>query len=133
MLEIQDEAGHGLYEQGLPPEKYGLPSGTKREIGVPLHGETSCIKVDGEMKTNLEGLWAIGDTSYAGSAVAGAVASPPGVTPGSGIMYAVISAGWGVPSAARYAAGAAPAEVNAAEAKREDGPAQGLRVSLALS
>ncbi len=98
--------------------KYGQPPGTKREIAVPLHGETSCIKVDHEMRTNLEGLWAIGDTSYAGSAVAGAVASPPGVTPGSGIMYAVISAGWGGPSAARYAAGTAPAEVNAAEAKR---------------
>ena len=60
------------------------------------------------MRTSLEGLWAIGDTSYAGSAVAGAVASPPGVTPGSGIMYAVISAGWAGPSAARYAAGVAP-------------------------
>jgi succinate dehydrogenase / fumarate reductase flavoprotein subunit len=97
--------------------KYGLAPGVKREIGVPLHGETSCIKVDKEMKTSLEGLWAIGDTSYAGSAVAGAVASPPGVTPGSGIMYAVISAGWAAPSAARYAAEAAPVDISVAEAK----------------
>jgi len=97
--------------------KYGLAPGVKREIGVPLHGETSCIKVDHEMKTSLEGLWAIGDTSYAGSAVAGAVASPPGVTPGSGIMYAVISAGWAAPSAARYAAEAAPVDISVAEAK----------------
>jgi succinate dehydrogenase/fumarate reductase flavoprotein subunit len=80
--------------------KYGLPPNMRREIGVPLHGETSCIKVDHEMRTSLEGLWAIGDTSYAGSAVAGAVASPPGITPGSGIMYAVISAAWAGPSAA---------------------------------
>ena len=84
-------------------KKYGLPPNVKRSIAVPLHGETSCIKVDHEMRTSLEGLWAIGDTSYAGSAVAGAVASPPGVTPGSGIMYAAISAAWGGPSAARYA------------------------------
>ena len=97
--------------------KYGLAPGVKREIGVPLHGETSCIKVDKEMKTSLEGLWAIGDTSYAGSALAGAVASPPGVTPGSGIMYAVISAGWAAPSAARYAAEAAPVDISVAEAK----------------
>ncbi len=83
--------------------KYGLPSGTKREIAIPLHGETSCIRVDREMRTSLKGLWAIGDTSYAGSAVAGAVCSPPGITPGSGIMFAVISAGWAGPSAARYA------------------------------
>jgi succinate dehydrogenase/fumarate reductase flavoprotein subunit len=54
------------------------------------------------MRTTLKGLWAIGDTSYAGSAVAGAVCSPPGITPGSGIMFAVVSAGWAGTSAARY-------------------------------
>ena len=96
-------------------KKYGLPPTAKREIAVPLHGETSCIKVDHEMRTSLEGLWAIGDTSYAGSAVAGAVASPPGVTPGSGIMYAVISAGWAGPSAAGYVARVAPAKIDFAE------------------
>jgi succinate dehydrogenase / fumarate reductase flavoprotein subunit len=90
---------------------YGLPEGTRREIGVPLHGETSCVKVDHEMRTSVEGLWAIGDTSYAGSAVAGAVASPPGITPGSGIMFAVISASWAGCSAADYAVGASAAEV----------------------
>jgi succinate dehydrogenase / fumarate reductase flavoprotein subunit len=97
--------------------KYGLPPTAKREIAVPLHGETSCIKVDHEMRTSLEGLWAIGDTSYAGSAVAGAVASPPGVTPGSGIMYAVISAGWAGPSVARYAASTVAGDIDYAEAK----------------
>jgi succinate dehydrogenase/fumarate reductase flavoprotein subunit len=93
-------------------KKYGLPPDVKREIAVPLHGETSCIKVDLDMKTSLEGLWAIGDTSYAGSAVAGAVASPPGVTPGSGIMFAVVSAAWAGPSVARYAAEAASPEID---------------------
>jgi succinate dehydrogenase / fumarate reductase, flavoprotein subunit len=99
-------------------KKYGLPRDVKREIAVPLHGETSCIKVDHEMRTSMEGLWAIGDTSYAGSAVAGAVASPPGVTPGSGIMYAVISAGWTGPSVARYASEAPSTEINYTEAKQ---------------
>jgi succinate dehydrogenase / fumarate reductase flavoprotein subunit len=84
--------------------KYGLPPGSQREIAIPLHGETSCIKVDHEMSTSLKGLWAIGDTSYAGSAVAGAVCSPPGITPGAGILFAVISGTWAGPSAARYAA-----------------------------
>jgi succinate dehydrogenase / fumarate reductase flavoprotein subunit len=97
--------------------KYGLSPDVKHEIGVPLHGETSCIKVDHEMKTSLEGLWAIGDTSYSGSAVAGAVASPPGVTPGSGIMYAVISAGWAAPSAASYASGATSPRIDGIEAE----------------
>lgn len=97
--------------------KYGLSPDVKHEIGVPLHGETSCIKVDHEMNTSLEGLWAIGDTSYAGSAVAGAVASPPGVTPGSGIMYAVISARWAAPSAASYASGATSPRIDGIEAE----------------
>lgn len=104
-------------------KKYGLPQEVRREIEVPLHGETSCIKVDHEMRTTLEGLWAIGDTSYAGSVVAGAVASPPGVTPGSGIMFAVISATWAGPSAARYAStrsaikDSSPAEIKDAKEK----------------
>jgi succinate dehydrogenase/fumarate reductase flavoprotein subunit len=98
-------------------KKYGLSPNVRREIGVPLHGETSCIKVDHEMKTSLEGLWAIGDTSYAGSAVAGAVASPPGLTPGSGIMFAVISAGWAGPSATRYAKEASFNNITYAETK----------------
>ena len=83
-------------------KEYGISRDSKPEIAVPLHGETSCIKVDHEMRTSLKGLWAIGDTSYAGSALAGAVASPPGVCPGSGIMFAVISAGWAGASAAGY-------------------------------
>lgn len=93
--------------------KYGLPPDAKRALALPLHAETSCIKVDQEMKTSLEGLWAIGDTSHAGSAVAGAMAAPPGVSPGSGIMFAVISAAWAGPSAAQYAASVAASEVDA--------------------
>jgi succinate dehydrogenase/fumarate reductase flavoprotein subunit len=112
---------HGLHT-GLPKVEewqkrmknkemtYGMSHDSKPEIAVPLHGETSCIKVDHEMKTTLEGLWAIGDTSYAGSALAGAVASPPGVCPGSGIMYAVISAGWGGSSVAGYVSEATPVD-----------------------
>lgn len=98
--------------------KYGLPPNVRREIAVPLHGETSCIKVDHDMSTSLEGLWAIGDTSYSGSAVAGAVASPPGITPGSGIMYALISAAWAAPSASAYAAKAALTEIKVNEVKQ---------------
>jgi succinate dehydrogenase/fumarate reductase flavoprotein subunit len=98
-------------------KKYGFPPDVRRAIAVPLHGETSCIKVDHEMKTSLEGLWAIGDASYSGSAVAGAVNSPPGVTPGSGIMFAVISAAWAGPSAARYAKEASSNTIKDAEIK----------------
>jgi succinate dehydrogenase / fumarate reductase flavoprotein subunit len=102
--------GDWMRRMGEREKQYGLSSEAEREIGVPLHGETSCIKVDHEMRTSLKGLWAIGDTSYAGSAVAGAMPSPPGISPGSGIMYAVISAAWAATSAARYAAEAASPE-----------------------
>ena len=119
---------HGL-DTGLPKlgewhermaakeKEFRFASGGKPEIGVPMHGETSCIKVDHEMRTSLEGLWAIGDTSYAGSALAGAVASPPGVCPGSGIMYAVVSAGWAGASAGYYASEASPVDVRTEEAE----------------
>ncbi len=96
-------------------QKYGPATSPQREIAVPFHGELSCIRVDRDMKTTLEGLWAIGDTSYSGSATAGAVASPPGVSPGSGIMFAVISAAWGGPSAAQYAAGASSVDPDSSE------------------
>lgn len=92
--------------------KYGPPLDAKRALALPLHAETSCIKVDPEMKTSLEGLWAIGDTCHAGSSVAGAMAAPPGVSPGSGIMFAVVSAAWAGPSAAQYAASVAASDLD---------------------
>jgi succinate dehydrogenase/fumarate reductase flavoprotein subunit len=99
-------------------KEHGLAPDEKHEIGVPMHGETSCIKVDHEMRTSVEGLWAIGDTSYAGSALAGAVASPPGVCPGSGIMFAVVSAAWAGASAARYVAEVTAGEIDSGEAEK---------------
>ncbi len=99
-------------------QKYGPATSPKREIAVPFHGELSCIRVDQNMKTTLDGLWAIGDTSYCGSATAGAIASPPGVSPGSGIMFAVISAIWGGADAARYATEAASADLDAVEVQK---------------
>jgi succinate dehydrogenase/fumarate reductase flavoprotein subunit len=44
------------------------------------------------MKTTVEGLYAVGDCSYCGSGVAGAVPSPPGRNRGSGILNAVFAA-----------------------------------------
>ncbi len=101
-----------LQKIGNKEREFGVSKDSKPEIAVPLHGETSCIKVGHDMKTSLEGLWAIGDTSYAGSALAGAVASPPGVCPGSGIMYAVISAGWAGASAAGYVSEKSSVDLN---------------------
>jgi succinate dehydrogenase/fumarate reductase flavoprotein subunit len=84
-----------------------------------VHAELSPVKVDNDMKTTLEGLWAIGDTCYDGSAMAGAIAAPPGKMRGSGLGYAVFSALRGAPPAAQFAASKASAlEVDYADVTR---------------
>ena len=62
------------------------------EVAPMFIGEQSPIKVDHGMNTTIEGLYAIGDCSYCGSALAGAVPAPPGRNRGSGILNAVFSA-----------------------------------------
>ena len=65
---------------------------TDMEVAPLFIGEQSPIKVDHHMKTTLAGLYAIGDCSYCGSGVAGAVPAPPGRNRGSGILNAVFAA-----------------------------------------
>ena len=65
---------------------------TDMEVAPLFIGEQSPIKVDHHMKTTLDGLYAIGDCSYCGSGVAGAVPAPPGRNRGSGILNAVFAA-----------------------------------------
>lgn len=61
------------------------------EVCPMLIGEQSCIKVDHDMQTTVDGLYAIGDCSYSGSAAPGAVPAPPGRNRGSGILNAVFA------------------------------------------
>ena len=62
------------------------------EVAPLFIGEQSPIAVNHNMKTSIEGLYAIGDCSYCGSGVAGAVPAPPGRNRGSGILNAVFAA-----------------------------------------
>ena len=78
------------------------------EVAPLFIGEQSPIAVDHLMKTSLPGLHAIGDCSYCGSGVAGAVPAPPGRNRGSGILNAVFSA---LKCAEGIAAGAAEISV----------------------
>ena len=64
---------------------------TDMEVVPCLIGEQSCIRVDNNMKTTVEGLYAIGDCSYCGSGAPGAVPAPPGRNRGSGILNAVFA------------------------------------------
>ncbi len=65
---------------------------TDLEVAPLFIGEQSPIKVDHDMKTTVPGLYAIGDCSYCGSGLAGAVPAPPGRNRGSGILNAVFAA-----------------------------------------
>lgn len=61
------------------------------EVCPMFIGEQSPIKVDHDMQTTVDGLYAIGDCSYCGSAAPGAVPAPPGRNRGSGILNAVFA------------------------------------------
>lgn len=82
---------------------YGLPfwetnfrkcaeEGDELEVVPALIGEQSPVKVDNDYQTTIPGLFAIGDVSYCGSTLPGAVPAPPGRNRGSGILHAVFSA-----------------------------------------
>lgn len=100
-------------------KKYGR-NPVPRAEGAIIAGPGMCspVKVDHNMKTTLDGLWAIGDTSYNGSAMAGAVISPNGGMCGSGLGNAMFSAIKGAPYAARYVKEAPVPAINHNEVKQ---------------
>jgi succinate dehydrogenase / fumarate reductase flavoprotein subunit len=104
--------------QAEKQRKYGRPPATRVEVAPALNGEVSPVKVDHEMRTNLAGLWAVGDTCYQGSTWAGAIWAPPGRLRGSGVMNTLFTALRGGPSAALFAAQQAPPAIDTAEARR---------------
>lgn len=81
-------------------------------------GHCSAVKVDHDMKTTLDGLWAIGDTSMAGSGWPGAIMAPPGGMCGSGLGNAMFMAIKGAPPAARSVTQAPTPKVDYAEVKK---------------
>ena len=83
-------------------QQYASPSSKRVEVSLGFTGELSPVRVDHDMKTTVPGLWAIGDTSYAGSAWAGATEAPPGGLRGSGLMNALIGALKACPSVTQY-------------------------------
>jgi succinate dehydrogenase flavoprotein subunit len=79
-------------------------------------GEHSPIQVDRQMKTTLDGLYAIGNASYTGSSMIGAV-PPPGRMRGSGLTGAIWTGIRGGESAVEYATAASPAEPDPLQAE----------------
>ena len=65
--------------------------GPMQPVMPGLNAELAPVKVDHEMATTVPGLFAIGDTCYAGTCLAGAVPAPPGRMRGSGLGFATFS------------------------------------------
>lgn len=83
-------------------EKFSSDEGWRKEV-VPLFiGEMSSIKVDHDMRTTMEGMWALGDACKTGAAHTGAV-PPPSRLRGTGLTWAGVSAILSEESVVQYA------------------------------
>ncbi len=87
-----------------------------------LNAELAPVKVDHQMATTVPGLFAIGDTCYAGTCLAGAVPAPPGRMRGSGLGFATFSGARCAP--------AAVAAARAASARPDAGQAEVLKARV---
>ncbi|MCF0120182.1 MAG: FAD-binding protein, partial [Oscillospiraceae bacterium] len=101
-LDFGEEAGDGGAMERMWNRPYGKKFRTLNdetgnavdkdlEVCPMLIGEQSPIKVDHDMQTTIDGMYAVGDCSYAGSCLPGAVPAPPGRNRGSGILNAVFA------------------------------------------
>jgi succinate dehydrogenase/fumarate reductase flavoprotein subunit len=98
--------------------RYNIDHAPRPEVIPGFIGECSCVRVDHSMKTTLEGLWAVGDTSHSGSAWAGAVAAPPGRIRGAALMYTAVSALLAATPAAEHATGSSEPHVDRKQVER---------------
>lgn len=90
--------------------------GPMQEVVPGFIGEQAPLKVDHHMAATLPGLFAVGDTSYTGSAWAGAVPMP-GRMRGTGLGNAVFSGVRGGSAAVTFVGGASEADLNSAQAE----------------
>lgn len=95
----------------------GSANARKNEDGmIPVTaafiGEQSPLKVNSNMNTSIEGLWAAGDICYNGSGIPGAVPAPPARLRGSGLAFAVYSGMTAGISAAKYSETAKAVDIN---------------------
>ena len=92
--------------------KYTSDRAWRPEV-IPLFiGEFSAVKTDHEMRTTMEGIWALGDTNRSGAGWAGAVPVPAGIR-GSGLTWGTVSALLAEESLAEYAAAAPDPNIDA--------------------
>jgi hypothetical protein len=97
--------------------KYMADRSWRPEAIPAFLGECACVKVDHELRTTLSGLWALGDTSRAGSACSGAVPLPCRLR-GSGLMWAGFSALSSAQSLTNYTEGAGDPVIDEDQVKK---------------
>jgi len=96
--------------------------GPMQPVMPGLNAELAPVKVDHQMATTLPGLFAIGDTCYAGTCLAGAVPAPPGRMRGSGLGFATFSGARCAPVAI--------ATARAASGRPDAGQAEALKARI---
>jgi len=97
--------------------KYNADHSWRPEVYPMFIGEFAAVKADHEMRTTVEGMWALGDTSRSGTGWAGAV-PPPARIRGSGLTWAAVSSLLGERSLAEYAASASEPKIDEDQVRR---------------
>jgi len=97
--------------------KYNADHSWRPEVYPMFIGEFAAIKADHDMRTTMEGMWALGDTSRSGTGWAGAV-PPPARIRGSGLTWASVSALLSEKSLVDYTAEAKKPKINEDQVKQ---------------
>jgi succinate dehydrogenase/fumarate reductase flavoprotein subunit len=97
--------------------RYNADHSWRPEVYPMFIGEFAAVKADHDMRTTLEGMWALGDTSRSGTGWAGAV-PPPARIRGSGLTWASVSALLSEKSLVDYTAKASEPRLDEDQVKR---------------
>jgi succinate dehydrogenase/fumarate reductase flavoprotein subunit len=97
--------------------RYNADRGWRPEVIPMFIGECSPVRTDHDMRTTLEGMWALGDVNRSGAGWAGAV-PPPSRIRGSGLTWAAVSSLLAEKSLVEYAAGTAAPQIDADQVRR---------------
>lgn len=97
--------------------KYNSDHSWRPEVYPMFIGEFAAVKADHDMRTTMEGMWALGDTSRSGTGWAGAV-PPPARIRGSGLTWASVSALLSEKSLVDYTADAKKPKINEDQVKQ---------------
>ena len=105
---VADAFWHKLMEKQA---RYNSDHAWRPEVIPMFIGEFAAVKTDHDMRTTLQGAWALGDTNRTGSGWSGARPHPSGLR-GSGLTWAGVSALLSEKSLTQYAKDAAEPKID---------------------